>query len=119
VVVLAGYTNEMNDFIDTNPGFKSRLNRYIHFPDYVPDELLKIFESKCEKLDYCLTEEAKVKLQAVFEKAYASRDKSFGNGRFVRNVFEKVLEQQANRIAKESVLTKDLLTTITGNDVIG
>lgn len=118
VLVLAGYTNEMTDFIDTNPGFKSRFNRYISFPDYTPNELFEIFESSCVKLDYHLTEEAKTKLKLVFENAYSTRDKSFGNGRFVRNVFEKVLEQQANRIAKESNLTKEVLTTITENDII-
>lgn len=117
VLVLAGYTKEMTDFIDTNPGFKSRFNRYISFPDYTPSELFEIFESSCNKLDYRLTEEAKTKLKSVFENVYTTRDKSFGNGRFVRNVFEKALEQQANRIAKESSLTKEILTTITENDI--
>lgn len=117
VLVLAGYTKEMTDFIDTNPGFKSRFNRYISFPDYTPSELFEIFESSCNKLDYHLTEEAKIKLKSVFENAYSSRDKSFGNGRFVRNVFEKALEQQANRIAKERSLTKEILTTITDEDI--
>ncbi|MBB5332556.1 TM2 domain-containing membrane protein YozV/SpoVK/Ycf46/Vps4 family AAA+-type ATPase [Chryseobacterium koreense] len=118
VLVLAGYTNEMTNFIDTNPGFKSRFNRYINFPDYTPSELFEIFESNCVKLDYQLTEEAETKLKLVFENAYSTRDRSFGNGRFVRNVFEKTLEQQANRIAKESNLTKEILTTITENDIV-
>lgn len=117
VLVLAGYTKEMTDFIDTNPGFKSRFNRYISFPDYTPSELFEIFESRCNKLDYHLTEEAKEKLKSVFENSYSTRDKSFGNGRFVRNIFEKALEQQANRIAKESSLTKEILTTITDEDI--
>lgn len=117
VLVLAGYTKEMSDFIDTNPGFKSRFNRYISFPDYTPDELFEIFESSCKKLDYRLTQDAKAKLKSVFENAYSTRDKSFGNGRFVRNVFEKALEQQANRIAKESNLTKEILTTIKVEDI--
>lgn len=117
VLVLAGYTKEMTDFIDTNPGFKSRFNRYISFPDYTPSELFEILESKCNKLDYHLTEEAKTQLKSVFENAYSARDKSFGNGRFVRNIFEKALEQQANRIAKENSLTKEILTTITGQDI--
>lgn len=119
VLILAGYTNEMSDFIDTNPGFKSRFNRYISFPDFSASELFQIFESNCNKLDYHLTEEAKIKLIALFENAYETRDKSFGNGRFVRNVFEKSIEQQANRIAKESRLTKEILTTITENDIAG
>ncbi|MGS2760987.1 DUF4236 domain-containing protein [Sinomicrobium sp. M5D2P9] len=119
VVVLAGYPGEMANFIETNPGFKSRFNRYIHFPDYTPGELYDIFMSKCQKLDYYLTEEATTKLKMVLETAYVARDKSFGNGRFVRNVFEKTLEQQANRIAREPNLTKEILTTITDTDIRG
>jgi len=118
VLILAGYTKEMTDFIDTNPGFKSRFNRYINFPDYTPRELVEIFESKCSKLEYCLTGAAKEKVKAVFEKAYSARDKSFGNGRLVRNCFEKTLEHQANRIAKERNLTKEILTTITDMDIV-
>lgn len=117
VLILAGYTKEMTYFINTNPGFKSRFNRYINFPDYTPNELFEIFKSNCNKLDYHLTEGAKLKLKSVFEKAYETRDKSFGNGRFARNIFEKTLEQQANRIAKESNLTKEILTTITEIDI--
>lgn len=118
VIILAGYTKEMQEFIDTNPGFKSRFNRHIDFQDYTSEELFKIFESKCNELEYNLTENAQVKLKVFFEKAYSTRDKSFGNGRFVRNSFEKILENQANRIAKENSLTKELLTTITIEDII-
>lgn len=119
VLILAGYTKEMADFIDTNPGFKSRFNRYINFPDFTPNDLYEIFESRCKKLDYHLTDGAIAKLKSVFDNAYTERDKSFGNGRFARNVFEKTLEQQANRIAKEGNLTKEILTTITEDDVSG
>lgn len=117
VVILAGYTDKMSIFIDTNPGFKSRFNRYINFPDYTPDELFKIFEFQCQKQEYKLTESAKTKVRSIFENAYAWRDKSFGNGRFVRNVFEKTLEQQANRISMENNLSKDNLTIITEADI--
>ena len=117
IVVLAGYTKEMQDFIETNPGFKSRFNRYIDFTDYKPDELLSIFEGLCKKLDYKLTDEAKVKLTTIFTTAYNNRDKSFGNGRFVRNTFEKSMERQANRIASVADLTDEVLTTITADDV--
>lgn len=119
IVILAGYTDEMTEFIETNPGFKSRFNRYINFPDYTPNELFEIFESNCDKLDYNLTKEAKEKVKTVFENAYSKRDKTFGNGRLVRNVFEKTLERQANRIAKEGSLTKEILTTISAEDITG
>lgn len=117
VLILAGYTKEMNEFTETNPGIKSRFNRYIEFPDYTPSELLAIFESSCERLEYHLEKEAREKLKSVFENAYANRDKSFGNGRLVRNIFEKTIEQQANRIARETDLTKEILTTIIAEDV--
>lgn len=117
VIILAGYTNEMAEFIDTNPGLKSRFNRHINFPDYTPNELFEIFESNCNKLDYHLTKEAKEKVKTVFENVYSERDKTFGNGRLVRNIFEKTLGRQANRIAKEGNLTKEILTTISGEDI--
>jgi len=117
IVILAGYTKEMQGFIETNPGFKSRFNRYIDFTDYQPEELISIYEGLCKKLDYKLNEEAKTKLTVVFTNAYNNRDKSFGNGRFVRNTFEKSMERQANRIASIADLTDEVLTTITADDI--
>ncbi len=117
IVVVAGYTEEMKTFIETNPGLKSRFNRYIEFTDYTPTELLAIFETKCKKLEYKLTDTAKSKLVTLFEQSYSNRDKSFGNGRFVRNIFEKSLERQANRIASIALLDKETLTTITADDI--
>ena len=117
IVILAGYTQEMKTFIDTNPGFKSRFNRYIEFKDYSPDELEAIYKSQCSKLDYKLTDDAEKKVHEVVTSAFATRDKSFGNGRFVRNIFEKTEERQANRIASIPSLTKEILTTITVEDI--
>ena len=118
VVILAGYTAEMETFINSNPGLQSRFNRYIEFPDYAPDELLAIFESKCKQSEYQLTTEALAKAKLMFERAYLQRTKSFGNARLVRNMFEKTIERQANRIAKIAVLTKDKLTTIEADDIL-
>ena len=117
IVILAGYTNEMKSFIDSNPGIKSRFNRYIEFADYRPDELESIFKLQCSKLDYKLTDEAVMKLVDVMSSAFAERDRSFGNGRFARNTFEKTLESQANRIASMPSLTKEILTTISVEDI--
>lgn len=117
IVIIAGYTNEMNNFIETNPGFKSRFNRYIEFVDYSPTQLFLIYESQCSKLEYKLTEDAKLGIMTVFEKAYNNRNKYFGNGRFVRNIFEKTLEKQADRIANLEFLNKKVLTTITADDI--
>lgn len=117
IVILAGYTNEMKDFIDTNPGLQSRFNRYIEFPDYSAEELLQIYESNLKKFDYKITNEAKDALARFFENAVANKDKNFGNARFVRNIFEKTLEKQANRLASQSMLTNDILTQIVKEDL--
>lgn len=117
IVILAGYTDQMNTFIETNPGFKSRFNRYIDFSDYTPEELFAIYESMSLKLDFVMTDKAKLKLAQVLSHAYTNRDETFGNGRYVRNLFEKSMELQANRIAGIGKLTKDLLRTIEEIDI--
>ena len=80
-------------------------------------ELEAIFKLNCKKLEYNLTDDAEKKLVDLVTVAFTSRDKSFGNGRFVRNIFEKTLEKQANRIASIPSLTKEILTTITVDDI--
>jgi AAA+ superfamily predicted ATPase len=117
VVIIAGYTNEMNTFLESNSGLKSRFNRYIEFKDYSPNELESIYIQKCEKLDYKLNKEAQEKLKNVLIDAFTQRDISFGNGRYVRNLFEKTLERQANRIAGLNTLTKEILSTINEEDI--
>lgn len=117
VVMVAGYTEEMKIFINANSGLRSRFNKYIEFPDYVPEEMLEIFERQCKGLDYSLTDEARTKALNLFKVAYEQRDRSFGNGRYVRNMFEKSMELQANRVSSLSSLTKDILTTIVVTDI--
>ena len=117
VVILAGYSDEMKQFIDSNPGLQSRFNRYIYFPDYNADELFQILETNCKKNDYVMTDEAKTALKSLLEKAVAEKDKNFGNARFVRNLFEKTVERQANRLSKQENLTKEMLTEITIDDL--
>jgi len=112
IVILAGYTKNMKDFIDSNPGLQSRFNRYIEFPDYSADELLQIFEANMKKYEYHFGEGAKEHLQQYFENEVAHKDANFGNGRLVRNVFEKSIERQANRLAREVNLTTDRLSQI-------
>jgi Cdc6-like AAA superfamily ATPase len=117
VVILAGYTNDMKRFIDSNPGLQSRFNRYIEFPDYTAEELMQIFEVNMRKYDYHFGDGAKEVLQKYLENAVANKDANFGNGRFVRNVFEKTLERQANRLASESNLTTEHLSAIEIGDI--
>lgn len=120
VVILAGYSDEMKQFIDSNPGLQSRFNRYINFEDYSADELGSIFEFNLSKYDYKLTGEAVHAIKEVMTEAVANKDKNFGNARFVRNLFEKTLERQAKRLAASpnlSSLTEEALTEITEEDI--
>lgn len=117
VVILAGYSDNMKGFIDTNPGLQSRFNRYIHFPDYTSDELFEIFISNVKKNEYVLSSDAETKLKAVLDKAVIEKDSNFGNGRFVRNLFEKTIQNQANRISRQEDITTDVLRLIKAEDI--
>ncbi len=117
VVIVAGYPDEMKDFINSNPGLQSRFNRYFTFEHYTPNELLGIFKLFCNKNDFVLTEDAIEKLQFIFDKLYEKRDKNFGNARVARNLFEKIIEYQANRIVSITPITADILKTITEEDI--
>ncbi|MCY7276296.1 MAG: AAA family ATPase [Phormidesmis sp. CAN_BIN44] len=117
VVIVAGYTDEMTTFIESNPGLESRFNRYFYFNHYKPEELLAIFEKMSSKSHFKLAPGTGEKLQNLFEDLYENRDKTFGNARLVRNLFEKSLERQANRLAVLSSLSDELLTTLLPEDI--
>ena len=117
VVILAGYDDEMKQFIDSNPGLQSRFNRYIHFPDFTADELYEIFLSLVKKYDYELTADASSAILDILTETVNNKGKNFGNGRMVRNLFEKTLECQSNRLASVSTPTLKQLKEITKEDV--
>lgn len=117
VVILAGYTNEIKEFIDSNPGLQSRFNRYIHFEDYSAEELLDIFMRNIKKSGYNIRGDAYVQLQINIQNATAKRDKKFGNARYVRNLFEKIVQKQANRLSRIQNPTKEQLKMITIEDL--
>jgi AAA+ superfamily predicted ATPase len=118
VVIVAGYPDEMASFISDNPGLKSRFNRYIEFEDYTTKELFEIYKSFCTKTDYKLTKKASAKLLKGFQQMIDNKDESFGNGRLSRNIFEKSIEKQANRLSSSTIpLTKELLSTIEAEDI--
>ena len=119
VVILAGYSDRMEQFINSNPGLQSRFNRYINFEDYSADELTSIYKLNLSKFDYKMTPEASEVIKNVMEEAVAHKDKNFGNARFVRNLFEKTIEQQAKRLASSSLssITDEDLVKITKEDV--
>lgn len=115
LVILAGYSNDMENFLETNPGLKSRFANIIEFKDYSVEDLLTISDNLFKGKGYILTEEARNKMGNIFEEACKVPD--FGNGRYVRNVFEKIVRNQAVRLEKINNLTKDNLITIEACDV--
>ncbi len=116
VVIVAGYTDRMRDFIDSNPGLSSRFNKYLPFDDYTGEEMLGIFHMQCEKNQYTPDADAETEIGEYLRLA-AEAAGDFGNARGVRNVFEKILTAQANRLATLPVVTKEDLMRITKDDV--
>lgn len=116
VVIVAGYIDLMEQFIDSNPGLRSRFNKYIDFADYTACEMLEIFKMNCEKSCYVLDSEAENAVKEYFEVVEEAAGE-FGNARGVRNTFEKILTEQANRIAEMKNVTRDDLMKITKSDV--
>ena len=112
IVVAAGYTDEMRDFLDANPGMRSRIARTIEFPDYSAAELAAIFRSMAKKNDFSLAPDLEAGLDAAIAKLTARRDRTFGNARFVRQLFEDATGRQANRLAEAGSLDADALKTL-------
>ncbi len=116
VVIVAGYTELMEEFVDSNPGLRSRFNKYLDFADYTAEEMRGIFALQCKKSQYTLDDDAEALLTEYFT-AVSEAAGEFGNARGVRNTFEKVLTAQANRIAHEKDITRETLMRITKADV--
>ena len=114
-IVAAGYPTEMQDFIDTNPGLKSRFTRTINFADYTDAELVTIFLALGEKNHYSPTDDAIIKLHALL--AAQPRDAGFGNARFIRNLFEDAVGRQAQRLTALEDPTDEQLTTLVADDL--
>lgn len=113
VVIVAGYESEMNAFINSNPGLSSRFNRYFHFPNYTPDELLTILTQLFERHSYTLNETIHKDLRIIFSREIKSLGHRFSNARYVRNLFERVVEVQAHRlISSGSTFNADLKTIL-------
>ena len=117
IVVVAGYTEPMEHFMDSNPGLESRFNKRFFFPDYNGEQLMAIFRAQCKKNSYTLTPEAEEEAKKLFDELYDTRDENFGNGRDVRNRFEDMIIRQSNRVAQLEAPTKDDLTAILPQDL--
>lgn len=116
VVIVAGYDGLMETFIHSNPGLESRFNRFLHFDDYSLDELLDIFRMQCEKGCYALEQAAEEQVREYIREENTD-PVSFGNARGVRNLFERILVCQANRLAALEQVSREELMTITAQDV--
>ena len=115
VVILAGYSKDMDQFLSVNPGLKSRFPNIIEFPDYTTEQLMQISELFFKSKGYELSPQAQTKLEEILSEA--KKDAQFGNGRYVRNVFERAINNQALRLSNDVKLTKEQLITITDEDI--
>ncbi len=117
VVIVAGYTDKMDNFLSSNPGLRSRFNTYLSFDDYTPSQLVTIFETFCRKADFELSISARERLKTLFTWLYDKRDETFGNARLARNLFEMAINNHANRIISMPVMTEQVLSTIEVVDI--
>ena len=112
IVIAAGYTDEMRDFLDANSGLRSRFPRMIEFADYTAPELAAIFRSMAKKNEFVLAPDLDAGLDAAIAKLTAKRDRTFGNARFVRQLFEDATARQATRLAESGELDAEALKTL-------
>jgi SpoVK/Ycf46/Vps4 family AAA+-type ATPase len=99
VVIIAGYTGNIDNFLDSNPGLRSRFTKSFIFEDYRPDEMMQIAEQIINNEGYVLSEDSQNNIKDKFITLYDNRDEHFGNGRDVRNLIEKIIQNQNSRIA--------------------
>ncbi len=117
VVIVAGYPDLMQTFINSNPGLRSRFNKYFFFEDYSPEELKKIFDIYLKKNEYTLSDEARQIVDKHIEEMVANKDSNFANAREVRNYFEKIINRQASRVVTLKDATNDEIGLITPDDL--
>lgn len=117
IVVVAGYTDKMESFISSNPGLRSRFNKYLNFDDYNPQQLSQIFELFCAKAGFQLADKANQTVEEVFTSLFEKRDEAFGNGRLARNIFEMTINNQANRIIALPNIDEQTLSLIEDSDI--
>ena len=117
IVIVAGYTNLMEKFIHSNPGLESRFNKYFYFEDYTAPQLLEIFQSMCNRGGYTLSTEGEDAARKLLDELYENRDENFGNARDVRNLFEKAVTRQSDRVALLDAPTREQLMELLPQDI--
>jgi stage V sporulation protein K len=118
ILILAGYKGEMENFLRSNPGLRSRFPIHLEFPDYKIEELVEIGDTMLRKREYKLTAGAKAKIREILYEEAERGDLVMGNARFIRNLVEKAIRKQAVRLASETNITRENLMTIERQDVI-
>lgn len=122
ICIVAGYTKEMHQFIESNPGLKSRFNKTIHFEDYTPEELTQIFLNLAKKNKFVVSSPVQQSLKCHLEEVYATRDHNFGNARDVRTLFENATSNQSKRLAGitgSPAFRQEMMFELTAEDIIG
>ena len=120
IVIVAGYIEPMEKFLHSNPGLESRFNRFIDFPDYTLEEMLAIFDMRCEGAGYTVDEKARKALSDLIDQESKADVKGFGNARGVRNLFETAIARQADRLGEyEGEITRDMLMLLAEEDITG
>ena len=118
IVIVAGYPDLMEQFLSSNPGLRSRFNKFITFEDYTGDELMSIFESMCSKQEYRLDDEAREYAKKFWSDKAANHDDTFANAREVRNFMEAAISRQATRIVSMDKIDVDTLATLIKDDLM-
>jgi Holliday junction resolvasome RuvABC ATP-dependent DNA helicase subunit/rRNA maturation protein Nop10 len=119
IVVVAGYTEPMRRFLDSNPGLRSRFNRFIQFDDYSPEELYQIAERMCGEHGYKLSPTCEEFARGMFQRMHEGRGPDFANGRTVRNAFEQAIANHANRVGPLKEPSDEVLSTLQIEDFPG
>jgi Cdc6-like AAA superfamily ATPase len=117
IVIVAGYTAPMKTFLESNPGLKSRFNKFIHFDDYSAEQMIGILRQMLERAEFQLTDSAWEKARETLAALWSARDEHFGNGRVVRNLFEQIQQAHANRLECVAEPTHAQLITIEPEDI--
>lgn len=118
VIIVAGYTELMEEFLQSNPGFKSRFNHFVQFDNFSTDELYDIFAMLCQTNDYQFGEAFAQRMKAQLHQIPIESIPNFSNGRYIRNLFEKLVTIQSNRLIQQAMITKEELMTFEEQDII-
>lgn len=119
VVIVAGYTELMEEFLDSNPGLRSRFNKFINFEDYTAEEEVEILINNCKKQEYMLSRDALEEARRFFTDRVADKPEGYANARDVRNYLEKAISNQATRIVGLKDVDKNILAMLEKEDLVG